>query len=108
MAFTGCSHTTKVLKSGKLSIAWIAGTTNGTVSLTETEVTFQSTVFGISAVCKAGTGTDIGTLTGVKEGHATLHIDATKTLDCGAFLGKSSWTGTYTVTSPTGLIVEES
>jgi type II secretory pathway pseudopilin PulG len=107
LSFGSCSHTTKVLKNGKLSVDWIKGTTNGTVTSSEAEVTVVSTIFGISAVCKTGAGTDVGTLTGVASGNATMHIDATKALDCGAFLGKATWTGTYTVTSPSGLGVVE-
>jgi hypothetical protein len=102
LTFGGCSHTTDVLKPGKLFVSWIEGTTNGTVVSKEAEVLVRSTVFGINATCKTGTGTTIGTLTGVKTGHATMDIDATNVLDCG-ILGKSSWIGTYTVTSPTGL-----
>ena len=99
-SFAGCNHTKHVLKPGSLSITWSAGT-NGTVSSSGAEWTTMSTVFGASFVCKTGTGTTIGTLTGSSSGNATLHINAT-TLDCGAF-GTSSWTGTYTVTSPLGL-----
>lgn len=51
--------------------------------------------------CKTGTGTHMGTLTGVKEGHATLHIDAIK--NCGFFMPSATWGATFTVTSPTGL-----
>jgi hypothetical protein len=106
LSFGGCSHTMKVLKNGKLSVAWIKGTTNGTVVSSEAEVTFVSTVFGISAVCRTGVGIVLGTLTGVASGNAPMHIDATKSLDCGAFLGHLTWTGTYTFTSPKGLGVE--
>jgi hypothetical protein len=93
--FTGCSHTTHVLANGSLSVAWTSGT-NGTVTSSGAEVTVVSTVFGASATCKTGTGTDVGTLTGVSSGNATMHINAT-TLNCG-ILGTSTWTGTYTVT----------
>ena len=37
--------------------------------------------------------TDIGTLTGVKEGNATMDINAV--LNCGAFLPSAKWEGTY-------------
>jgi hypothetical protein len=102
LTFGNCSHTTTVLKPGKLDIDWDGGT-NGTVISTEAEVTVVSTAFGISAVCKTGAGTDIGTLTGVKTGHALMHINGK--ISCG-ILGTSTWTGSYTVTSPTGLGVE--
>jgi hypothetical protein len=100
LSFGGCSHTTHVLANGFLSIAWTSGT-NGTVTSSAAEVTVVSTVFGASATCKTGGATDVGTLTGVKTGNATIDINAT-TLNCG-ILGTSSWTGTYTVTSPAGL-----
>ena len=51
--------------------------------------------------CKTGEGTAIGNLTGVASGHATMEINAT--LNCGPHLSSARWTGTYTVTSPTGL-----
>ena len=102
LTFTGCSHTTHVLKEkeGTLKVEWTSGT-NGKVISSGAEVTVVSTVFGASAVCKTGAGTEVGTLTGVAAGQATMHINAT-TLDCG-ILGTSSWTGTYVVTSPEGL-----
>jgi hypothetical protein len=96
-----CTHTTTVIAPGKVSFTWTSGS-NGTVSSSGTEVTVQSTFFGASAVCKTGAGTNIGTLTGVSEGNATLDINAA--LNCG-ILGKASWTGTYIYTSPHALKV---
>jgi hypothetical protein len=98
--FSGCSHKVETLSSGTLSVTWTSGT-SGTVTSSAAEVTDVSTVFGVSVICKTGTGTPIGTLTGVKEGNATIHLNATA-LNCGA-LGITTWTGTYTVTSPLGL-----
>jgi len=97
--FTGCSHTMGTIVPGKLSFTWTSGT-SGTVSSSEAELTIKSTTFGISAICKTGTGSKLGTLTGTKEGNAT--IDAALELSCGA-LGATTWAGTYTVTSPQGL-----
>jgi hypothetical protein len=102
VAVTGCSHTTDTLKAGKLAVAWLSGTTNGTVISSEAEVTAKSTTFGVSIVCKTGAGTDIGTFTGVKEGEATMDISAS--VDCGLF--SAILEGTGTVTSPAGLGVE--
>jgi hypothetical protein len=106
LAFTGCSHTTHAIKAGTLHFAW-SSATNGTVTLSGTEWTIKSTVFGVSAICKAGEGSPLGTLTGAKSSseHATLDIEAQ--INCGA-LGSSTLTGTYSVTSPTGLGVEGS
>jgi hypothetical protein len=47
----------------------------------------------------ASTGTDIGKLTGVKSGKATIDISAV--LNCGILTAR--WTATYLVTSPEGL-----
>jgi hypothetical protein len=100
---SNCTHTTTVLAGGSLSVEQIAGTTNGTVSSKNTEVTAFSTFFGASAVCSTGSGRDLGTLTGVTSGNATIDINAT--INCG-ILGNSSLTATYLVTSPLGLNVE--
>jgi hypothetical protein len=103
LSFSSCSHTTKTLASGSLSISSIEGSTHGTLSSSGAEVTVVSTAFGASAVCKTGSGTHIGTLTGVKEGHATMDVNAK--INCG-ILGTATWTAAYTVTTPTGLGVE--
>jgi len=102
LTFSKCSHTTTVIANGSLSVAWTSGT-NGTVSSSGAEVTVQSTAFGVSATCKTGGGTTIGTATGVKSGNATIDINGK--ISCG-ILGTATWTGTYTVTSPSGLGVE--
>jgi hypothetical protein len=102
LTYGSCSDTTTVLAKGSLSFSWTSGT-NGTVSSSGTEVTVSSTFFGASAVCKTGTGSVIGTFTGVSSGNATIDMNAK--LNCG-ILGTSTWTGTYTVTSPSGLGLE--
>jgi hypothetical protein len=103
LTFKNCTHTTTVLANGSLSFAWTSGT-NGTVSLSSAEVTVQSTSFGTSAVCKTGSGTNLGTFTGVTSGLAKIDVNAS--VSCG-ILGNATWTGTYSVTSPAGLGVEE-
>jgi len=100
ITYSGCSHTTQVLAGGEISYAWTSGL-NGTVSSSGAEITIKSTVFGISAICKTGAGTAIGTLTGTTSGNATMDLNAT-TIDCGA-LGTSSMTGTYITTVPHAL-----
>jgi hypothetical protein len=94
MTYSGCSHTVHVLKNGSMSFVWTSGT-NGFATSKESEVTIVSTFFGASAVCKTGTGTQIGTITGVKEGNVTLHINGT--INCG-ILGNAKLTGTFTGT----------
>lgn len=102
LSFDKCSHTTHVIKNGTLHIAWTSGT-NGTVSSSGAEVTVQSTIFGASCIAKTGTGTTIGTFTGVSSGHATMTINGVIPM---GLCGDANWTGKYTVTSPTGLGVE--
>jgi len=113
LTFTGCSHTTTVMKNadgffGSLEIQSIAGTTNGTVISKESRVTVKSTIFGLSCVANTGAGTTIGTLTGAKSstGKATMDINGVITLEGGC--GDSTWTGSYEVTNPVGLTVEPS
>jgi hypothetical protein len=109
LKFGGCSHTTHVLKNGLIYLKWETGTTHGIVTSSGAEVTVNSTFFGASAICKTGTGTQIGTLTGATSAqnptaHATIHVNAT--ISCG-ILGNSKWTGAYSVTTPTDLGVIE-
>jgi hypothetical protein len=94
-----CSHTDHVLAAGIIHFYWTSGT-NATVVASKSEVTIQSTIFGASCIAKTGTGTTIGTLTGVKEGHATMDINGVIPM---GLCGDAVWTGTYTITSPTGL-----
>jgi hypothetical protein len=96
-----CTHTVTTLSNGNGAIEWTSGT-NGRVIASGSEVTVQSTFFGASAVCKTGEGTTMGTLTGAKEGHATMDVNAR--INCG-ILGTANLTSTYTVKSPTGLTV---
>ena len=98
LTFTGCAHTTHVINPGSLSIAWTSGT-NGTVSSSGAELTAVSTVFGVSCIIKTGTGTPLGTLTGVKAGQAGMHVNGLLSSPCGEIY----WKGIYAVTSPSGL-----
>lgn len=99
LSFANCVRTVTVHKAGTLHIEHIAGTTNGTVSSSGSEVTVGSP-FG-TLNCKTGTGVDLGTLTGVASGHAEMHINAV--INCGFLAPSTKWEGTYTVTTPTGL-----
>jgi hypothetical protein len=89
--------------NGSLSVSWIKGTTNGTVKSKNAQVTVPSAL-GTLTCTTPKEGTDLGTLTGVASSlaHATMDINAV--LNCGI---TAKWTGTYTVTTPTGLGVVE-
>jgi len=108
LSFSGCSHTTTVLAPGEFEIRSIAGTTNGTLISKGTRVTTKSTVFGISCVGNTGAGTTLGTITGAKSStaYATIDINGVVTKENGC--GDSTVTGSYLITSPTGLTVEAS
>jgi len=103
LEFGGCSHTTDVLANGELEVKQIGTGTTGTVVSKGARVTIKSTIFGLSCVANTGAGTTIGTITsaGSPTAHATMHINGVITLENGC--GDSTWTGSYTVTSPTGL-----
>jgi hypothetical protein len=96
LTFGSCSHITHVLKSGSIHIDG-----SGNVTSFGAEVIVPSTPFGASGICKTGTGTKIGSFKGINDTtkHVTITIDATNTINCG-LLGKATWTGSYTVTSP--------
>lgn len=107
--FGGCSHTTSVIiNRGTFEIKNIAGTTNGTFIISLLKVTVKSTIFGISCIADAGTGTTMGTVTGAKSsaGLAALDMNGLITLENGC--GDATWTGNYQVTKPTGMTVENS
>jgi hypothetical protein len=87
-----------VHSSGSLSVEHISGTTNGTVTSEGAEVTVGAPLVGYLTCVTSTPSTDIGTLTGVGHGQATLHINAV--VDCGI---TATWTGTYVITSPDGL-----
>jgi hypothetical protein len=82
---------------GTLSVTNIAGTTNGTVRSSGAKVTVPSFFGPLTCTTE---NTDLGTLNGVKEGTATMTINAV--LSCTG-IGTAKWTGTYTVTSPSNL-----
>jgi len=85
--------------AGSLSVENIAGTTNGTVRSIGAKVTVPSAFGTLTCTTAASPGTDLGTLTGVASGTATMDINAV--LSCGI---TAKWTGTYTVTSgPNGV-----
>lgn len=86
---------------GELSVEWIKGSTNGTVKSKNAKVTVPSALGLLTCTTPEG-GTDLGTITGVATGFATMDINAV--LACGI---DAKWTGTYSVTSPEGLGVIE-
>lgn len=112
LTFTGCTNSwhVTVVSPGTLEIHNISGTHDGT--LTSSGATVESTRFGIT--CRYATNaTHIGRLTGApainEPEHATLDISAGIPFHGGSGLcgeGNTTWTGSYTVTTPTNLSVD--
>ncbi|HET8814290.1 MAG TPA: hypothetical protein VFM51_04970 [Solirubrobacterales bacterium] len=94
-----CTRAVTVHNPGKVEVEWRSETTDGTVISKEAEVTTGSILGTLK--CTTGKGTDVGLLTGVSEGDATMHINAI--VDCGFVLPSAILSATYTVTSPEGL-----
>lgn len=86
----------KVDAAGTLGFEHTSGA-NGTVSSEGAEVTVPSP-FG-TLTCKTGAGTDLGTLTGVESGNATLHMNGV--VNCG-IIPSAIWAATWVITSPQG------
>jgi hypothetical protein len=102
--FENCTEPPVVVDlAGSLTVANIAGTTNGTVRSIGAKVTVPSPYSSMPLTCvtAASPGTDLGTLTGKKEGTATLDVNAL--LNCGFFLPSAKWVANYAVTSPLNL-----
>jgi hypothetical protein len=97
-AATPCKEGNPTVHSkGGLAVERIGTTTNGTVESWLAEVTVPSAL-GLLTCTTSVFGTDLGTLTGVKAGNATMDVNAV--LACGIDM---KWTATYTVTGPVGL-----
>lgn len=100
LEFSSCKEEpVKADINGSLTVENITGTTNGTVRSIGAEVTSPSPFGQLDCKTVAAPGTDIGTITGVASGSATMDISAT--MNCGAIT--AIWSGTYSVTSPEGL-----
>jgi hypothetical protein len=99
LTWAKCSTTVKTLANGTLEVHHIAGTDNGTVTSSGTEVTIN--FIGLSCIFKTS-NTDIGVLTGSGT-MATFDIEGTITGTSGGFCPASGiWSGAYTVTTPSG------
>lgn len=100
LSFTSCVNSPVVVDAaGTFNVERIGSTTNATVRSAGTQVTVPTAFFTMT--CVTGSGTDIGTLTGVKAGSATLDVNAV--LNCGFLAPSVVWQGSYAVTGPMGL-----
>ena len=103
LTWGSCSFPTKTLAAGNLETHKIVGTSNGTITLDgATEVTINTIFFG-SCIYGGEAGADYGTTT---EGNPpTFHAKAVTKKKSGSNFAcpeTSVWTGTYTLTSPSG------
>lgn len=98
LTYSKCTRPITVHKPGTLHISHTSGTA-GTVKISGVQWTFGSPLGTIT--CSSSGEIHLGTLTGTKEGHATLDVNAV--LSCGFALPSLALKGTYVVTSPTGL-----
>jgi hypothetical protein len=107
VGFTNCSDPFTIISNGTFFVQHIAGTTNATLIVSGLKLKFKHTWMGKE--CTLETTGSFGVLTGATSatGHAMLHVSANlddmKAPTCGLF---GRLTGTYTVTTPTGLIFE--
>ena len=105
LSFTGCTNSwhVTVVSAGSLEIH---ATSGGNGTLTSSGATVESTRFGIT--CRYATSkTDIGTVTAGE--HAKLDISAAIPFHSGSGLcgeGATTWTGSYSVSSPTNLSID--
>ena len=104
LTWTGCTSATTTIKPGQITIHPIAGSDNGTLTGSGTEVLIH--VFGKECTYGTGAGTDLGTFTG---GAApTIDINTIINKIAGGFLCPSTtrWIANYKVTEPTPIYVE--
>ncbi|HKF81637.1 MAG TPA: hypothetical protein VKB23_01595 [Solirubrobacterales bacterium] len=113
LTWSNCTNNWSVttLTKGSLEFHNIAGTENGTVTSTGTEITATQSGSGLHCIYKTS-NTDIGTLTSSTKtgGNATLDISATIPRTGGSsgfFCGTAgTWTGSYKVSTPSTLYVD--
>jgi hypothetical protein len=99
LSFGQCERPIVVHLAGRFRVSHASGTTNGKLTLEEAKITVGSS-FG-TLVCETYFGTNVGTLTGVSTGNATIDINAV--MDCGFLNSSVIWKGTYRVGLPGGL-----
>jgi hypothetical protein len=108
LTFGSCGCTVTVLKAGTLTIEWISGTHNGTLTSDGTELTTICTVLGLPIHCTYATNnTHLGTLAGGTDPTFTIaaNIPVDEANSDGVCPEEDKLTATYTVTDPQPLYV---
>ncbi|MGN6256685.1 MAG: hypothetical protein ACTHN3_02900 [Solirubrobacterales bacterium] len=108
LTYENCTngYTVTVLEAGSLEIHATSGG-NGTLTSSGAKITIH-TPLGFSCTYTTS-GTDIGTLTGKDTEHATLDIGSStisRTADSSLCGTSATWTGSYTVVTPSNLTVD--
>jgi hypothetical protein len=104
VSFSGCVDPLTIISNGTFQIQHIAGTTNATLVVNGLKFSYKNTFLGFE--CTVVMNGSFGTLTGATSaaGHATLDVFANlEGTNCGT---PARLTGTFVVTSPTGLMIE--
>jgi hypothetical protein len=104
VSFTGCIDALTIIQKGTFQVQHIAGTTNATLVVNGLKFSYKNTFLGFE--CSVAMNGSFGTLTGATSatGHATLDVFANlEPTSCGL---PARFTGTFIVTSPTGLVFE--
>jgi hypothetical protein len=108
LTFGGCNCTVTVLHAGTLTIEWIPDSHNGTLRSTGNETTTICTVLGLPVHCTYVTNnTHVGVLAGGTDPTftASAHIPVDEANSDGVCPEESTWTATYTVTTPQPLYI---
>jgi hypothetical protein len=99
-----CTQTASVLNSGSFEIHHIAGTDNGTLTLSDVQIT-TNTIFG-SCVYGSGKGLLAGTLIGGTKPKVSINTILPKVSGNFACPAEQRLTAEYTITQPTPVYVE--
>ena len=107
MTFSECTSTLTVLEMGQFEIHYLGPKTKGALTVKKTKVT--GTLFGVSCIFGAGSGTEIGVMESDESTEAEITVEAVLAKEGGSFLcpGDIVWDAKYVITSPKPLYFKE-
>jgi hypothetical protein len=105
LTFEECNCEVKTIKDGTQEYHWVAGTNNGTITSTGSEVTANcSTVFGTVHCIYKTNATDLGVSTGGAPAKVDIEENDIPRLTTNALCDEEAkWDGHYKVESPNPL-----
>jgi hypothetical protein len=104
VSLTPCFDPLTIISNGSFQIQHIAGTTNATLIVGGLKFKYKDTFMGFE--CTVSMNGPFGTLTGASSANSHAMLDVYANLE-GSNCGPSArLTGSFTVTSPTGLVFE--